>query len=247
MEHKAIDINCDVGEGVAHEDLLFPHISSCSIACGGHTGNTDSIKAAALLAKKHMVKIGAHPSYPDTINFGRKVIDITDQELQDSVSAQLDEFTRVIVEEGLLMNHIKPHGALYNQIAKNKRLAVVFLEAIEAYRAEAMLYAPFGSQVAEEANRRGFRIKYEAFGDRNYNDDLSLVSRTQSNALIESPEVVAEHLYRMIAEKHVKTISGKKVALRANTFCIHGDTSSALEILTYLTHEFPQRGIYLDK
>ena len=247
MERKTIDINCDVGEGVAHEHLLYPHISSCSIACGGHTGTIDTMRTAATLAKEHTVKIGAHPSYPDTENFGRKVIDLPDHELQASISRQLDDFVRVLIEEGLMMNHIKPHGALYNQIAKNKRLASVFLEAIEDYRAEAILYVPYASQVAEVANRRGFRVKYEAFGDRNYNDDLSLVSRTQPNALLEAPEAVAEHLYHIIDEKQVKTISGKKVPIRATTFCIHGDTPSALEILTYLTHEFPQKGIYLDR
>lgn len=247
MEKTLIDINCDVGEGVKNEHLLYPFISSCSIACGGHAGNRDSIRKAALLAKKHNVKLGAHPSYPDRENFGRKVMAMPDDELQESIASQLHDFVSVLKEENLRMAHIKPHGALYNQITKNKKLATIFLEAIEDHRAEAIIYVPYGSQVAEVADRRGFRIQYEAFGDRNYNDDLSLVSRSRSNALLKTPEDVVKHLYNMVVENVVKTASGQKIPIRANTFCIHGDTPSALEILTYLSHELPQKGIFLDK
>ena len=173
MQQRTIDINCDVGEGVTHEHLLYPFISSCSIACGGHTGVTDSMRKAVLLAKAEDVKVGAHPSYPDRENFGRKVIDMADDDLQASIAAQMQNFVSVLHQENVMMHHIKPHGALYNQIAKNKRLATIFLEAVEDYRAEAILYVPYASQIAEVADRRGFRIKFEAFGDRNYNDDLS--------------------------------------------------------------------------
>ncbi len=247
MELRKIDINCDVGEGVNNEHLLFPLISSCNIACGGHAGNLETMKKVAMLAEEHNVKIGAHPSYPDKENFGRTVMDIPDKELKESIVKQLTDFINILVGENLRLHHIKPHGALYNQIAKNRKLALVFLEAIEDYRAEAMLYAPFGSQIAEVANQRGFRIKYEAFGDRNYNDDLFLVSRTQKNAILDDPEKVLEHLLEIVKKGVVKTISGEKIPLRADTLCIHGDTPSALKILTYLSKEFPKKGIYLDR
>ena len=242
-----IDINCDVGEGVGNEAALFPHISSCNIACGGHAGDTQSMRKIAILAHENNVKIGAHPSYPDKENFGRKVMQLSDQELQQSIRNQIDDFVKILINENLTLNHIKPHGALYNQIAKNKKLATVFLESIEDFRAHTTLYVPYASQVSEIADQRGFRIKYEAFGDRNYNDDLSLVSRSLSNALLEKPKDVFEHLQIMVTQGQVRTFSGNQIPIKADTFCIHGDTPSALEILTYLSNKFPQKGIYLNK
>jgi UPF0271 protein len=242
-----IDINCDVGEGVGNEAALFPHISSCNIACGGHAGDTQSMRKIAILAHENNVKIGAHPSYPDKENFGRKVMQLSDQELQQSIRNQIDDFVKILINENLTLNHIKPHGALYNQIAKNKKLATVFLESIEDFRAHTTLYVPYASQVSEIADQRGFRIKYEAFGDRNYNDDLSLVSRRLPNAMLENPKDVFEHLFNIIEVGSVKSVTGEQIPIKADTFCIHGDTPSALEILMYLSNEFQKKGIHLNK
>ncbi|WP_343486175.1 5-oxoprolinase subunit PxpA [Allomuricauda sp. d1] len=242
-----IDINCDVGEGVQNESALFPYISSCSVACGGHAGDAEAIKKTVLLANEHNVRIGAHPSYPDKKNFGRKMMDISIEKLKASISSQLELFLNVVAKEKIRMHHIKPHGALYNAVAANRTLAVAFLDAVEIYRAEAILYVPPQSHIANEANRRGFRVKHEAFGDRNYNDDLTLVSRHNPKAVIERPIVVLQHMQHIIAEQKVKTLSGKQLPLTAQTFCIHGDNPKALQILMYLTEQLPKADIHLKK
>lgn len=247
MQEIYIDINCDVGEGMGNEATLFPLISSCNIACGGHAGDEESMRHVARMAAKYNVKVGAHPSYPDKENFGRTVLEMSDVALQQSIVWQLERFANILSEEKIRLHHIKPHGALYNAIAKSRHLAMVFLQAIEKYRAESILYAPFASKVADEADRRGFRIKYEAFADRNYEDDLGLVSRKQSNALLTEPQAVAEHLELMVRFGQVKSISGQIIQIKADTYCVHGDTPSALEILTYIDSEFPKKGIHLAK
>lgn len=246
-ESTYIDINSDVGEGIGNEAQLFPYISSCNIACGGHAGDSESIRHIAWLAQKHGVKVGAHPSYPDRENFGRLAMDISDAALKEAIEAQLNIFCQILFEEGIRFHHIKPHGALYNTIAKNSHLASVFLDAVERYRAEAVLYVPPNSKIAAEADRRGFRIKLEAFGDRNYEDNLGLVSRKLPNAVISEPKEVAEHVLLMVKKGMVRTVTGKNVPIKADTFCIHGDTPSAFEILVYLSKELPRHHVHLKK
>ena len=224
---KTIDINCDVGEVLANDPALLPLVSSCNIACGGHAGDETSMRTTIRIAKKYGVRIGAHPSYPDKENFGRKVLAISAGELQRSLHKQLEIFATIIEEEQAEWHHIKPHGALYNAIAKDNALATVYLEAIERFAPDRYLYVPFQSRIAENAMNSGFKIKYEAFADRNYNEDLSLVSRNLENAVITSPKLVLQHLLSMVLEEKVKTISGEVRPIQANTFCIHGDTATA--------------------
>jgi UPF0271 protein len=247
MKHYSIDINCDVGEGVVNEADLFPYISSCSIACGGHAGDYDSMKAVVALAKKHHVKIGAHPSYPDKANFGRVSLAISPSLLQESIQKQIADLLLICKDEAIALQHIKPHGALYNDIAKDEKLANVFLEAIEIYKTRLKLYVPPGSVVAHRAVEMGFQIVLEAFADRNYGDDLSLVSRKETNALITDPIDVLRHVVILIKEKCVLTSSGRKTPIVAETFCVHGDTSSAFQILAYLSKELPNHKIFLAK
>jgi UPF0271 protein len=247
MKVKHIDINCDVGEGIGNEAQLFPYISSCNIACGGHAGDEKTMHKVALLAKEHKIKVGAHPSYPDKENFGRVVLKMPKRELIRSIQQQIKAFLKVIESEGLLINHIKPHGALYNEIAKNSDEAETFLEAIQQFKKDVILYVPFNSVIAKKAKTQGYTIKYEAFCDRNYNDDLTLVSRKKNNALITDSEDTLNHILQMAAENSVKTVSGKLKKIKADTFCIHGDTPKAVEILTYLSKELPKKGIYITK
>lgn len=243
--NKKIDINCDIGEGVADDKVLMPWVTSCNIACGGHAGDEASIRKTIRLAKTYQVKIGAHPSYPDKENFGRNVLDMPKGELKKSLKQQLLSFAAVVKEEKAHWHHIKPHGALYNAIAKDSGLAATFLEAIAPYRSACYLYVPFGSRIAEKAIVSGFKIKYEAFADRNYMHDLSLVPRRRDDAIITSPEAVLGHLLLMIQKDVVKTSTGEVVPIEASTFCVHGDTPSALEILMYLHKELPKFNIQL--
>lgn len=242
-----IDINCDVGEGLQNEAQLFPFISSCNLACGGHAGDPATMKEVIRLAKKHHIKIGAHPSYPDREHFGRKSMSLPQEKFKESIRAQVDLLDTLIRDQGASMHHIKAHGALYNDLAKDNELAKIYLECIFHYRDDMPLYVAYGSVIGEEALKMGFEITYEAFGDRNYRKDLSLVPRSQVNAIITDPKLVLKHLLLMIKKGEVQVPQGDLVPIVANTFCIHGDTVSAYEILTYLSEELPKHHIHLEK
>ncbi|MBQ4915404.1 5-oxoprolinase subunit PxpA [Maribacter sp. MMG018] len=247
MDKFYVDINCDVGEGVENEDKLFPFISSCSIACGGHVGNKETMAATVALAKANNVKVGAHPAYPDPLNFGRVSMSISEKALVASIREQISELQDICMYKGVGLGHIKPHGALYNDIAKDESLAEVFLRAIEPYRSHLFLYVPYGSKIEALAKAEGFKIKREAFADRNYNNDLSLVSRNNENALIRDPKEVLGHIGLIVKEHKVSTVSKDVKTLSADTFCVHGDTPEALQILMYLSEEMPGQHIFLKK
>ncbi|MEN8788661.1 MAG: 5-oxoprolinase subunit PxpA [Flavobacteriaceae bacterium] len=247
MKKFLIDINCDTGEGQGNEAQLLPLISSCSIACGGHAGDEKSMESCIDLAQQHSVSIGAHPSYPDRKNFGRRSLDITEENLIQSIRDQLGDFMMIMKRKKARLHHIKPHGALYNDMARDRHLAGIFIKAIKPFINGVKLYAPYNSALAITADQHRIEVSYEAFADRNYNSDLSLVSRSEPNAIIHQPELVMEHLVRMVHRAEVRTIDGEIVPIQANTYCIHGDTSSALQILTYLAKELPSRRISIDK
>ena len=247
MKAIYIDINCDVGEDIGNEAELLPLISSCNIACGGHAGDDASMAQVVKLAKKYGVRIGAHPSYPDKENFGRSSMDIGSTELTNSIRAQIHALKTILHKEQVSLHHIKPHGALYNDLAKNEALADLFLKAIATYRESVVLYAPPGSMIAKKAIKHGFKVKLEAFADRNYNQDLSLVSRKLPNAVLNDPKLVLDHLVRMVRENKVATIDGRESHIEAQTYCLHGDTPNALQILMYLSEELPKKQIYIQK
>lgn len=247
MEDIYIDINCDVGEGVGNEADLLPLISSCNIACCGHAGDDRSMTQVVKLAKQYGVHIGAHPSYPDKENFGRLSMDIGSTELTTSIRSQIHALNTILQQEQVSLHHIKPHGALYNDLAKNEALADLFLKAIASYKEVVVLYAPPSSVIAEKAIKHNFKVKLEAFADRSYNQDLSLVSRKLPNAVLIDPKIVLDHLVKMVHENKVVTIDGRESHIEAQTYCLHGDTPNALQILTYLSEELPKKQIYIQK
>ncbi|MHB0755217.1 5-oxoprolinase subunit PxpA [Polaribacter sp. M15] len=238
-----IDINCDVGEGVTNEHLLMPYISSCNIACGGHFGDVISIDRTIKLAIKNNVKIGAHPSFPDKENFGRKLIQISDENLKKSIQNQMNLFLERLSLFDAKLHHIKPHGALYNAIAVDEKLAIFFIDVIQPYLKQACLYVPYHSVIEKIAFKNNIKIMYEAFADRNYNNDLTLVSRKQKNALLVDEKAVLNHILQMIKHQKVKTISGIEVSIKADTFCVHGDSKNALEIVKYIHKELTKKGL----
>ncbi|MGB7393223.1 MAG: 5-oxoprolinase subunit PxpA [Pricia sp.] len=244
---KKIDINCDVGEGIGNEAQLFPLISSCNIACGGHAGDASSMQRVSRLAKKHGVKVGAHPSYPDKANFGRASLDIPVEQLIQSIRQQIADLKSILEKENIPLHHIKAHGALYNDIAKEADLAETYLDAIQENYNSILLYVPPSSKIEKLALDRGFSIAREAFADRNYNSDLSLVSREHPRALIESPEAVLAHVAQIVNHQKVKTIDDKEVPILADTICIHGDTPLAFQIVSYLSRELPNLNIRIEK
>ncbi|MGB6153574.1 MAG: 5-oxoprolinase subunit PxpA [Pricia sp.] len=242
-----IDINCDVGEGAGNEAKLFPVISSCNIACGGHAGDAASMKRVVRLARKWKVMVGAHPSYPDKEGFGRESMDMTSDALKRSIHDQIAGLVAILKKENISLHHIKAHGALYNEIAKNPALASVFLEAVDIYKKDTLIYVPYASEIEKIAVSQGFSVAYEAFADRNYNSDLSLVGRVHPQALISSPEAVLKHVVRMVKHQKVRTLTAENVKIRADTFCIHSDTPAAIEIVMYLSKELPKQDIDIVK
>lgn len=229
-----ININCDLGEGLPNDAELMQHISSCNIACGGHAGTIETIDKTIALAIENNVKIGAHPSYPDKENFGRKTLALSSSELQESLENQLQLFLERLKLQNGKLHHIKIHGALYNESAKSKELAETIIKAVKNIDDSVFLYVPFNSEIEKTAKQHNIKILYEGFLDRNYNDDHSLVSRNEENAVIHDKEEALKHLQRMVFDGQIKTISGKKITTKADTFCIHGDNTSAVEMLTYI-------------
>ncbi|MFK8059948.1 MAG: 5-oxoprolinase subunit PxpA [Polaribacter sp.] len=240
-----IDVNCDLGEGIVNEHLLIPFISSCNIACGGHFGDANSIDKTIELAIEKNVLIGAHPSFPDKKNFGRKVMQISDDELKLSIQNQLDLFLERLSKLKGKLHHIKPHGALYNLIAEDEKAAENFIESIKKYLKDVFLYVPYNSEIEKVALKNNIKIKYEAFADRNYNDNLKLVSRKEENAVITKSKEVLNHILKMVSDGKVKTISGIEKTIKVDTFCVHGDNENSLEILKYASEELSKKGIQI--
>ncbi|MCF8714226.1 5-oxoprolinase subunit PxpA [Joostella atrarenae] len=238
-----VNINCDLGEGTSNEASIMPYIQSCNIACGGHVGNRNTIAEAIQIALKNDVAIGAHPSYPDVENFGRVSMSISNEDLVNTIQKQMKLFDEVLSEYDATLHHIKPHGALYNDIAKDDKLAIVFLSAIADYKNRAAIYVPFGSVVAKKALEEGFTIYYEAFADRAYNDDLSLVSRKLPNSLITDKNQVLEQIMHIKNKEAVISINNKAIPMEAATFCVHSDTENAIEIVEFLYKNFQTANI----
>ena len=240
-----VDINCDVGEGVANEHLIMPYISSCNIACGGHFGDKQTIDKTIQLAAENGVKIGAHPSFPDKKNFGRRFMELSKTKLKESITHQLDLFLERLSLVQKELHHIKPHGALYNAIAVDEQLAKTIVEILKPYLNSAFLYVPYNSVIAKIALQSDVKIKYEAFADRNYNDDLTLVSRAKKKALLADKSDVLNHVIFILKHNKVKTISGLKVPIKADTFCVHGDSENVLEIVSHLHRQLQKEGFVI--
>ncbi|MBU2952040.1 5-oxoprolinase subunit PxpA [Tamlana agarivorans] len=240
-----LDINADIGEGIGNESKLMPYITSCNIACGGHAGDLESMITVSRLAKKYGVKIGAHPSFPDKDNFGRKAIEMPCIALYTSIKNQIKDLIRVLDEEHLRLHHVKPHGALYNLAAVDEKIAQVIIEVMKALMLRIRLYVPYNSVIAKMAIENQIPIMYEAFADRNYNSDLTLVSRTKANALIKDPDTMFDHVFNMITDEKVKTATGEYVHIKADTFCVHGDSPDAYALISALTNRLKSNGIQI--
>lgn len=237
-----IHINCDLGEGGEYDQQLMPLISACNIACGGHAGNLETMHHTVSLAMENGVEIGAHPSYPDKTNFGRISLKMPPVELKRSLVAQILSLKQITEAEGAKICHVKPHGALYNDAHKDQKIAALILDALMEFDESFTLYAPEGSVLAEMAEGN-FQVRYEAFSDRNYNPDGSLVSRLNSNALITDKEAVFNHLWKMAMERKIKTLNGDLIPCRASTFCLHSDTPDSVNIMKYIHQRFLEKGV----
>lgn len=229
MQNK-LDINCDLGEGMGSDEAMMPFLDSCNIACGGHAGDDRSIAATVDQAVRHGVKVGAHPSYPDRKNFGRKPLEIPFTKLQDSLMDQILRVKESAKNHQIPLHHIKLHGALYLESLTNASLADNLIDFLQKEFPEQWIYAPFGSAIAQAGMAKNARITYEVFADRMYLSASQLLSRTHPRAIITDLTKIIEQVSLFVKERRVKTINGDYHSLKADTICIHGDHPLAVKI-----------------
>ena len=239
----SVDINADLGEGAGHDEELFELISSANIATGFHAGDSDTMHVAVSAAKKHGVAVGAHPSFFDRENFGRKELKIGMPEVFDAVAYQLGVFQAIASAVGVQPNHVKPHGALYNMAVRDRDLANAIAGAIESVDPKLILFAPDKSELAGAGEAHGLQIAREIFADRNYMNDGWLVPRTRPDALLHDPNEAAERVLRMLREGKVRSVEGRDVEVRGETICIHGDTPGAVEFAHKLRSQLEHEGV----
>ena len=239
---KYIDINCDLGEGGNYDHLLMPLISSCNIACGGHAGDVETMEKTLVLAIENNTNIGAHPAYPDKENFGRSSISITTESLKKSIQKQVIALQKIAERNGVRLHHVKPHGALYNDAAKDENIAQIIVESLLEIDGDFSLFVPLNSVISKVAKDK-INIIFEGFADRNYEVDYSLVNRSKTNAVIEEKEAVFKHVFSMFQDKKIITKSGQILPCNASTFCLHSDTKNSVEILRFLHQKFSEENI----
>ncbi len=235
-----IDINCDMGEGMLNDASLMPLISSANIACGYHAGNEDTIKRTIELALEHNVAIGAHPSYLDRANFGRLSQSISLVELAELISDQLNIFEKITNQMGCKIHHVKLHGALYNDCAKDALSSKIVAQTIQAIDPSIMLYGLSGSHSIKEAKAIGLRSVEEVFADRTYQANGQLTPRYLDHALITDSNESAQQVLSMLLDQEIKTHDGTMIAVNAETICIHGDHPDAVEIAKHLFNTLQQ-------
>jgi 5-oxoprolinase (ATP-hydrolysing) subunit A len=239
----SIDLNADLGEGAGQDDELFEFISSANIATGFHAGDSDTMHAAVLSAKRHGVAVGAHPSFFDRENFGRKELKVSPEDVFDAVAYQLGIFQAIASALDVQPNHVKPHGGLYNMAVRDENLADAIGRAIKSVDPKLILFAPDKSWLARAGEAHGLQIAREIFADRNYLNDGWLVPRTRPDALLSDPSEAAERVLRMLREGKVRSVEGRDVDVRGETICLHGDTPGAVEFARALRKQLEREGV----
>ena len=239
----SVDLNADLGEGSGHDAELFQLISSANIATGFHAGDSDTMHAAISAAMQHGVAVGAHPSFFDRENFGRKELKVPNEEVFDAVAYQLGIFQAIASALGVRPNHVKPHGALYNMAVRDEKLADAIARGIESVDPKLILFAPDKTELARAGETHGVQIAREIFADRNYLNDGCLVPRTRPDALLRDPKEAAERVLRMLREGKVRSVEGRDVDVRGETICVHGDTPGAVEFARELRTQLEREGV----
>lgn len=229
MDIKNIDLNMDLGEGMGNDATVMPFITSCNVACGGHYGDYNTIKKTLLIAQKHDVKVGAHPSFEDRENFGRVHLNWDEYRFCESVTKQIELVQQVCNELDLTLSHIKMHGALYHATANRNDFASWTIKLLKERFPLITLFVPYQSVLHKLMLEEQLLFKVEAFADRRYNNDGSLVSRNEDTAVITDVAKVVNQLAMMVHQRQVATIEEKHIDIHARTYCIHGDNNLLLD------------------
>jgi len=245
-----VDLNCDMGEvgeavsGGAQEELLR-YVTSANVACGGHAGDAAMMQATIEQCLRHGVAIGAHPGYEDRANFGRIELSLGREQVAASVHRQVVALAEIAADCGARISHVKPHGALYNQAARERELARAIAEGVARWRNDVVLVGLAGSTMLEEFRAAGFSVAAEAFADRRYERDGTLRSRKFPDSLLKDPKEAAAQALQIAERGSVVAADGSTVPLHAQTICIHGDTPGASEIAAAVNGALRAAGITL--
>ena len=245
-----ININCDLGESsklhsTENDPLLLKVVNSANIACGYHAGDKATMEKTIEISKKNNVSIGAHPSFNDPENFGRKRLNLPLSEISKLVIEQIDILSNVANKKGVKVTHVKPHGALNNMACENYDLAKVISESIIKVNKELIFLVPTGSQMEKAGKKLGMKIATEIFADRNYEDDGNLVSRSKDNAMITDPEAAKKHVIKMVENQALNCYSGKQIPCEIDSICVHGDGRSAVNTAEQIKEGLIKSGVTL--
>jgi UPF0271 protein len=243
-----LDLNADMGESfgaykLGQDASLMPVITSASVACGFHAGDPGVMRETVSLARQHGVAVGAHPGFPDLAGFGRREMKTTAREVEDFVVYQIGALAAVSATQGLRLQHVKAHGALYNMAVRDASLAEAIARATAAVDPALILFGLPGSELIAAGQRAGLRTAREGFADRAYQPDGTLVPRHIPGSVIEDPEIVVNRAVAMARERAVTASDGSRLSLEVETICVHGDTPGAAELASRIRQALTKAGV----
>ena len=245
-----ININCDLGEkskfhSTKNDPDLLKIVNSANIACGYHAGDKETMNSVIEISKTNQVSIGAHPSFNDPENFGRKKINLNSSEVTKLIIDQYEVLQKIAENHNENVTHIKPHGALNNMACEDLELATTIAKAINSINKDIIFLVPTGSKMELAGRKLNMKIACEIFADRNYEDDGNLVSRSKDNALITNPDVAKKHVLKMVKNQALNCFSGKKIPCKIDSVCIHGDNESSLATAKSIKDNLINNGLKL--
>ncbi|WP_197708891.1 5-oxoprolinase subunit PxpA [Psychrobacter sp. YP14] len=242
---QTIDLNADVAEGCGQDIALMNIISSANVSCGLHAGSYQHMLETLKLAKQHNVRVGAHPGFDDRDNFGRTAQQLPEEECRALIHYQLGAAKAMCDLVGVKLSYVKPHGALYNQAAKDEKLAKIIVNAVKNFDPSLAIMGLSGSYLISVAKAQGLTSISEVFADRNYESDGSLVARSKDNALITDATQAAQHALQMITQGIVTSVDGVQVPVEAQSICLHGDSEHAVQFAAEIKQKLEQQGILI--
>lgn len=242
---KHVDLNVDLAEGCSNDQRLLQLVTSANVACGLHAGDFNEMRKAIRWAKENKVRVGAHPSFPDRENFGRTNMQLPDDELKACLLYQLGAVKALCDAEGVSLSYVKPHGALYNQAAKDESLAALIALTIKQFDPSLKLMGLSGSLMLKVAQQHGLGIISEVFADRHYLADGSLVPRSRADALVDNDEEAISQVLQMVLQGSVPTVDGQDVAIQADSICLHGDGEHAISFAEKIRKALTEKQIHL--
>jgi len=245
-----ININCDLGESskfcsTENDPLLLKIVNSANIACGYHAGDKPTMEKTIKISKENSVSIGAHPSFNDPENFGRKRLNLPSGEITKLIIDQINILSNIANTSGIKVTHVKPHGALNNMACEDYELAKIISDSIIQVNKDLIFLVPTGSQMEKAGKKLGMKIATEIFADRNYEDNGNLVSRSKSNAMITDPEIAKKHVIKMVENQALNCYSGKQIPCEIDSVCVHGDGQSAVKTAKQIREGLIKAGVTL--